>query len=109
MRCHQRVPNFIDSLLLFLQARHALLSTVDAIFLPGLPDVIFYTKNVIFDGFRTENVGISDDNVVFFMAIWNILLRFGIFIPILVYCIMKNLATLLPSRGRKDISGMFFR
>jgi hypothetical protein len=29
-----------------------------------------------------------------FMAIWNILQPFGIFIPILVYCSTKNLATL---------------
>jgi hypothetical protein len=64
---------------------------------PGLPNGLFSNQKsqfkLILEGLRLENV--------YFMAIWNILQKFGIFynhlvyfFPVLVTCTKKNLATL---------------
>jgi hypothetical protein len=41
------------------------------------------------------NHGIFYDHLVYFTAIGNILWSFGLFLPVLVFCTMKNLATLV--------------
>jgi hypothetical protein len=42
--------------------------------------------------------GIFSFHLVYFVAIWYILWSIGILFPVLVYCIQKNLATLLSTR-----------
>jgi hypothetical protein len=48
-------------------------------------------------------------HLVYFMVIWYILWPFGIFLPFLVYCTKKNLATLppfrFPQRRRISVAG----
>jgi hypothetical protein len=42
----------------------------------------------------TEDVGIFHCHLVYFIAIWSILLPFGMFFSVWVCCTKKNLATL---------------
>jgi hypothetical protein len=85
-----------------------------------LPDAIYFlTKNTNLGAFRRS---LEWKMCVYFTAIWNILLLFGIlhmwtyenfgllgiFFPVLVYCTMKNLATLVWSwyQVLKNLFGM---
>jgi hypothetical protein len=72
-----------------------------------LPDGILSNQKSqfgkILEGLAIEDVGIFMailslfyGQMVHAMAIWYILLPFGIFFPFLVYCTEKNLATLEP-------------
>jgi hypothetical protein len=45
-------------------------------------------------GIFYDHLGLFYDRCKYFMAIWYILRSFGIFLPVLVFCIKKNLATL---------------
>jgi hypothetical protein len=54
--------------------------------------VCFQTKNTNLSKFRRVLQWMM---LVYFVAIWYILLVFGIFFPVLVCCTKKNLATLL--------------
>jgi hypothetical protein len=74
--------------------------------------VCFQTKNTNLDKLRRvllkENLGIFYDKLVYFTAIRNILWpfgicslwSFGIFLPVLVFCTKKNLATLFQNLDR---------
>jgi hypothetical protein len=70
--------------------------------------VCFQTKNPnlgkLFGALAMEYLGTFYDHLVYFKAIanilwpfWHILWPFGIFLPILVFCTKKNLATLIQS------------
>jgi hypothetical protein len=87
-------------------------------FPPGLPDGIFFKPKIpikyILDGLRMENVGVFYCHLKFILRI---LRPLGIycghvvggylvrFIPILVHCIRKNLATLLPIKIQLGMEG----
>jgi hypothetical protein len=63
----------------------------------------FQTKNPEFvstlEGLAVEDVVIIYDHLVNFPAIWYMFLLFGTFLPVLVCCDKKNLATLLGVMG----------
>jgi hypothetical protein len=66
---------------------------------PELPDGLFsnqkYQFGQIWEGLRRENVDILYSLSEYFMDIWDSLLPFGTFFPVLVSCTKKNLATLI--------------
>jgi hypothetical protein len=49
-----------------------------------------------------ENLGIFYDHYGLFYGLWKYLWQFGIFLPILVFCTTKNLATLVETFQRMD-------
>jgi hypothetical protein len=78
----------------------------------GLPDGLFSNQKsqfgYIWEGLRIENAGLFYGHLEYFTLIWYIIWQFVNIVviwhisPILVYCVKKNLATLVASIRKGD-------